>query len=640
MKFIRFFGLLTAFFALVLLFSGCDAIPVPDGNDNNNNNNNNNTTTKNGTVFYLQTPDNKHLFLSIFSTTSRLVEPKAGDKYVLAVIPEAADGSFNYSGTPDSTGELVAAGGGKFTFKPDKADQAEGIGSISGNNLIMEKVPGTDYTDLTLPYLKDDTISADKPFGGPINITPPSDGDGDNNSSGGNGIPTATGGDYKPGKIVKNIEVTTKPNWKTMTNTSTTRPYFEGYKLELKDTGIKVKVTYNDDTYDTYSDDKIASMFEIDPPTYWVEGTSTQHNHKLYYKNGFANSKTASNELSATFEGPTGSVIYGIQSIDYSSPRPVSPSTVAILPEWFEDDNVFSSTTKTTVSVIYSGLKDPKIVELTDIHKVELKKEQPGNKLKVILGSDGNDKDSGFIIFDVDKVYEVSDIAINTYPKFQQQILFDDPRLIVGDPPTKSTVNAHWLSKIQDGSIDVYYYGHAKKKTIPMVQAYNNNAFYGSNNEHSFIAPPEKLEEPTHVLLLKYYNCPAPCPVPVFTALSSISVASRNSGIPIIYGDEAKEGHDALMKKILVYAFYENGRKGTTVRRTDAWAETNYGKEGGNKSSTGTFSSDLQTSGFLQQVSTAYKGGTGKPKKATVTFTSGEGKSDSIEIGAIGSFTD
>jgi len=642
MKFARFFGLFLALFTLVLLFSGCDVLPF--GNDDNNNNNNNNKPpTSNGSVYYAKTPDSKCVIISIYSpgTTGKAITFKDGDKYALAIAPIGSNG-IEFTGKADSVGTISVDADGKFTFKPETSGQQNFNGSLSGKKLTLDKVPGASYTNLGMEWLTDGAMTTNQPF---PSFTIPDD-PGDNNNNNNNNVPSIVGGTYEPGKIVKKIDIIQEPNWEAAGTKAKKKKYYEGDPIDaasLTGTGMQVKITYSDNTTKPFKEGEIAQNFVIEPFDFRPKYTTDDSQYKLYYNKG----PITEESVTASFKGPDDSSethqLYTLKNV-------ILPEISKGLAEWYEDEKAFYRGSAVKVNVMYEPEDDdrnPKESATSTNRKpysapLSIRNEANINNDKTKLTvSFGKDKS---VEFTVSTFYKVVSIAINTKPIFAQQVLFDDPRLVLDTNKTnQNTVDAHWLNKLEGGSITVIY-ENGQPKTRTILEAYNNNA-KDTANESFILAPSKTFNSSKGDIGFTYYDQKAALEVPVFNTLTQIYVTGSPDTVPIMH-NSIEDDHEQFMRKILVYADYESGKDGVKVRRMNAWAESNEpnqsgptGKDVGNKK--GSFSSSIKESdddgkGFLTSVTNSYAN-KGKLTKVTVTFTTGGiSKSATIEIGAVG----
>jgi hypothetical protein len=656
MKSIRFFSIFPVLLALALFFPGCEDGPPPDGGSGPGVT----PPATNGSLYYAKS-GGKHVFLSIYTPKNKAVSN--GDSYAVAVVTVNATDESDYT-EPKSEG-IVSVSGSKLTFTPSSEYTGGGTGTLSGNIITMDEVPGTSYTNLEMELLTNMSATPSSPFGpgGPI---PPSD------TSPGtpNTPPVATGGDFVPGRIVKSIEVLTQPNWGVLgedkSKTSAGIYYFEGDPISPNNRGMQVLVTFSDNTTYIVQQHEITNWFVIDPPYYHNGGSS---NHTLYYINGFTNSNTGSAATSQKFTGPGQTAAEGGVLIKINSDSAKLDSGKLwikypgdkIIPEWYEDDQFFYATA--TLELLYGWSTLETKLDATNAKSfmpdsVKNQRDFPnssdvstrwyappvpqnypvtlsGNTLTLKYGDQTAD-------FKVPNIYHVSKIALSGQPKFAEQILFDDPRLFGG--LISSTINAHWLSKIQDVYLNVSY-KEGKTRALSMVTAYNNAGYYASVNKHSFLEPPSGSNLSKVALGFRYYGAEAiACEVPMFNTLLSISIVGTPAANPVMYhtqsGGVVNELLPHFMGKVAIYAVYECGKNGVTVRRTDAWGQSQQsGKAGDNASCSSTFESDVNSIDFLKRATLTYSNGQ-KLTRARVTFKpyrdNGVPKSNTIEIGAVG----
>jgi hypothetical protein len=671
MKITKLIGLFLALFALVTIIYGCSSTDPDDDNK----------TTKppaNGVVYYAKASDDKYIILSIYSTPERAVTVKTGDNYALGISTNGVD----LDGTWISEGTVTVGSDGSYTFKPKASSgQPNFKGSFIDGTLTLETVPGISDLNVGMTKGPDVVATPDNPL--PPNFTLPEDpGDvnnnNNNNADDGSVIPPVVGGAYRAGKIVTEIKITTQPTWPTLKPAGT--KYKEGNKLEFKDTGMVVKVTYSDGTTEDIKDNDIGNKFDIDPPTYQSNAlissaTPIAGTHKLYWNKGFSNKETATISstdyfnltASISFNGPNYDNVDHINIESCLNPptkyegtqNATEPKILGILNEWLEDVHFFDYSPTIKLNVKYGASTAGTPFDLKPCHPVVLEL-TPSNdnyegKLTVTLGAEDN-----VAVFLVKKVYNPTSIRIKRMPTFQQdQVLVDDPRLVFipssGTTLPKEFVNANWLSKMQDGLIEVSYSPSSRKRELSMVAAYNNNALQvkppppPTTDYHTFIEPPRSITTTGKVMFLplKYYDCDyAGVNVNVFNFLSSVTVFSTQNPVPVIQPLKHVTAGTFLAKLVRVHVVYENGKGGTAVTRTDAYddlLDTKDDKPGyKNQSSTGKFTVSIfddpvtvTTSGTsnsrvptaqdindrLKTIDAKWKDGQGSPTKVTVTFS-------------------
>jgi len=603
MKFTRFFGLFLALFALVLLFSGCDLLPFGK-DDNKPDNPDPKPNTKNGSVFHLQHTDKKHIFISIYSATNsttsstansianRQITPQAGDYYAVVVLAESKNGSVTYTGEPDSTGKLTAAGiDGKFNFVPDDdfEDQEAGIGSINGTNLIMEKIPGTEYKNISLPHLQDDTLSATNLFG---NIDIQGTGGGNDNTSSSESV-------FKPGKYVIGVK------WANQTPTITTKVY-EGREVTLP-SNTSVIVTYNDGS--TASTVVNATSFYIDPPYYKIAGGT----HYLIYIGEYYDTSTAD---APKFYAPTDStsssgstitnfytlntpLITGLDNLKYFEGYGFDFSGVTI-------KGTYQTGTPSTATAFtpYSDLYNKHAVLASD-------------KTNVTFYFGNTSTTTSLSTY-----YELSGIEILD-AAFKEQITFDDPRFF------SSSASAHWYSHLSDASIGLKYNDTAKQQKISVAKAAMGRNFIGTSQDFKL-----NITLPTawtsNVLEFTYSKgSPATSSVtttleiPLYDTLSKVDITSKN-GKRILLDGAKPDNRITFLGQVNVSAIYQIGyNKGNTVRKPVFIG--NLFSEFNDWNINGTYETNVSTSGILNSGNSSAWNKNQKPQKASITLKAFQG---------------
>ena len=618
-----FFGLFAVLLAFLLILSGCS-----DGNSPGSSGDN--------AILYWGESGSTTIALVIADPSAvegykAAYSPKTGHFYALMVITATS------SDDPVSAGE-IAISGSQLTFKPSADlgyNHASFTGTLANDYVILATIPGTSYTNVRLDSAGTYKIEDENDiFGGGIPSGPSTpdpddydDGGGSSGNSNASGPPTATGGDYNPGRIVTDINVTIAPTFPALVSGTTYAQYYEGDLIDattFKNSGITVAVTFSDGQIVNYNESNIMQNFVIVPPDI-PDGTPVTH--ALYYKTGFTNSVTAPTSpgyTGNTFTGPKANHIIASYT-----------QTKTALAEWFEDDVVFNSTTPVSVTLTYDTTNNPtrktRTFSLSKDHKAALTGSPPSG-LNVSVGSKT-------ISFSVGVVHKVAAIAISSVPRFVPQVLFDDPRLINAAATPDEGVNAHWLNRLQDGSITVSYLTSSTKRTRGFVEAYNLAALVASSgNEHAFITAPGSLASKAG-LYFTYYGTSVGMEVPIFNTLNSIAVVSSDGKQITMIGPSSSAGTAEpatafLEKRVRVYAIYQSGGKnGPTLRRTDVYNEIN-----GTGASCNSGLTTTVDAAWLIAASTRYNNAKGSLTSARVTLTppSGAAKSASIDIAAVG----
>jgi hypothetical protein len=380
MKKMRFLNIFSVLLALVLFFPGCDS---------DNTNSNQPASKYNGSLFVKQVDKatNTCVYVSIYSNTtiSGIIKPEVGKTYSYASALAKFDQYDDIIGEPEikSRGTVTVNANGNLIFKPNEGSTC--TGTLSGNTLTMDRVPGTTYYTVELEYNRSTTsASPNSPLGTAPLIpggedpppTSPTNPPADPNAP----LPAADG-KYVPGKIPISFKVEVEPNWGPLPSISTDRTimayynsnttpknrrlYFEGDKFSLAHTGIRVVVNYNDGTSDTWMNDEVLEHFYVEPPEFRLKNSPAKYKsqpgqssffnsafsysvsitsntetveYKLFYKEGFGNSSilgtipTVSNSWTLTsIHGPPNGNIFPIREITYTA------GTSSLL-EWLEDE--------------------------------------------------------------------------------------------------------------------------------------------------------------------------------------------------------------------------------------------------------------------------------------------------------------
>jgi len=586
-------GFFPALFALVLLFSGCDALPF--GNDNNNNNNNT-PAANNGSIFYKQAPDGKFVIISVFSSpgTGKAVEPKAGNRYALAIVP-VSNGSLNYSGQIDSEGVLTAAADNKFNFVSDNSSQEAGVGSFSGGKLTMEKVPGfPNYKNLSLDWLKDDVITAAAPF---PNVNIPNTGNnGDDDNSGGTDV--SRDPVFRPGSYVTGVKFKALP---TFPQTA----FYEGTKVRIN---ADVEITYRDGSTKSMPVDE--NNFIICPPYYVKPG----HSHKLIYIGEYNDP----NEIFETFTGPKtttapittfyklGSTsaditISGIETIRYFEGYGFDFGDLKIKGKHvaLDSDGTAVTTAATTAAI--------------DLCNYATINQNGTNTTINLIFGDGNNGKKEDISFA--SSFELSKISISG-AAFTDQITFDDPRLFLED----GVANKYWLSHLSDAKIGLGYGETTTQQEIRVVEA-----AMGLVPGTKFELTPPTTDWANKKLKFEYGKTSKTkdnyLDIQLYDTLAGIAVESKN-GKRIVLNGATPDNEASFLKLVNVYAIYQiENNKNNTVRKPvyvgDKFATFNSLCINGN--------SDTNIAGILNSSSSNSYNKNGKLQKATVTLTSYNG---------------
>jgi hypothetical protein len=684
--------------ALLLNFPGCD-----------NNSPDNNQPAPNGVVYHSNVGDN-HIFVGIFTPNeTRSTLPRDGDSFAVAVGTLQANGNLNYNVV--SNGTVTTGAEGAITLRPSNTAHSTASGRWTSSSLELDRVPGTTHTAITFSVSRSNVVAnPDNPFGSAGPSIPSSGGDGGNegggNTSGGGGggntPPTATR-DFDPGKIPVTITVVRDPSFlRTQVGAGQNREHFfegDAVHLNLANTGIQVRVVYNDGSDELISAANVGSRFVFFPPDFRRHSSCT-HNvdedcsqgltigspgcrtvHTMFYKNMFTNATTTN--ISPQFlgprsvKGPDNTALleqHNLVENFWHITSIVDPPAPHSLTHWYEDWKVFHHTgTGSTIHVNYANAnpnvhsnaaqhsRTNPVTYTLDIYNTvtPLAPRPDSTTLNVQVGRH-------HVPITVGIVHAVQSISIQTAPRFTtHQVLFDDPRLVVAAGGLqRHQVNAHWLNRLRNpaSSITVTYSGGITRN-IPMLTAYNNNAFAPGKGPHSFIIPPTNLSGARTSLAFSYYGAPEiAIEVPVFDTLvrNGVVALRRPDGPGLVMHANLGSSTDAIDQQFYditqIYAVYQIGRSGDTVRRTDV-----------HRQAIGTFNgrppsaSDLHNSSIrggvstldhglnqqvLQSIADSYSPNRSRLSRVTVTFTTSvaggaeppQVQSSNIEIGALGRF--
>ena len=571
MKLIRYLGIFTALFALVSLFSGCDSSPGSEGGGNKP------STANNGSVFYAKVTNNQYLFISIYSEEAgKLIAPKAGSKYAVAVVPVDSDGDLDYSGPPDSEGVIFITND-VLTFTPSEnyPGQQTATGALSGNTLAMAAVPGASFKNISLTIRSDVAASPSSPFGksnGGISLPPTGGGTppGGGGTPPGGSTPAAT---FDAGKYVTNVE------WLSdNTKPPTTGDIYEGTPVNLGN--FQVKVSYNED-YPYYIANK-AFEFIVDPPYYYAsEGEHTlkyigEYNDipasKLTFKAPKAhtaiNSETRPANQNIFYKLKDGSVTYsGASSLKYF------PGYIEALPNTFQRDTGGLDTTGFALKgthMIYqtSNTGNTLVPESTPRSLAFTAAVNPtSNKATLTYSKTESSGSYTPVTTSVDLVkdyvYTLESIVVSEAP-FKQQITFDDPRFF---PKDDATAKRHWFGHMTDAKIGLSYKEISTPKTIKVIEAAMK-----TSNPLTFTAPEDfkNTEDDPRYLKFTYMTKETndKVEIPVYDTLAKIDIDPISSGTIVLDGTTYDNFDISFLSKVTVYAVYQKGsNKNASVRK-------------------------------------------------------------------------
>jgi len=618
MKFARFFGLLSAFFALVLLFSACNALPTDDDNKSN------------GSIFYLKHSDNKHIFISIYSSKSKQINPQAGDKYALAVLSENADGSVKYSGPPNSEGELTSATGGKLNFKPKDSSQEAGLGSISGTSLIMETVPGyPSYTNLNLKFLKDATLSSNNPFVN-IDISSNSGGggggdDGDDNSNSSNEVIIGT--TFTPGNYVKKIQFKNTP--------TTPRTVYEGQAVSISGT---VTVTYSDGSeIDKPINVADPTKFYIDPPYYYGPGSQ----HTLYYVEEYSDPSTAGvifyapistnltdaakrtifYEFNNAVEG-TMITTTGLQSIKYFEGYGFDLSGV-------NSQTKFRTYPLTgTSATVLTATANSTYIRLYNYAKLDT---TAGTTATLYFGNKPDPRGTVSTFNPSKDIYRLDRIK-SIYAPFTRQITFDDPRFF---STNTSDYMSYWYSHLSDATIGLSYKDVILQQTIRVVDAAMklNTYPFENYNTLAIVTPTAWSATAANNILNFTYGTTAtgsaatfPLEIPLYSNLTGIEIVPKKSGTILLEGAKS-HNENTFLRQVTVNAIYQSNasKNNTNAIKKPVFVGPLF--EGFYYLCiNGSYTTNLNAGGILNEASSNQWDKKKKPQKAEVTLNAYNGE--------------
>jgi len=688
MRKIRFLYLFPVLLALALFFLGCEDGPPPS-TENPGTNPPPVTTTNNGTVYHAAV-DGKHVFLSIYSpTTKAVIPPTTGNSYAVVVVTIDANGDSSY--VPGVTASIakgtISVDGSTLTFSSNSSK-----GTFNSQGITMtQALPGTSYTGLAMKYNKNVQATETYPFGLGDLLPNSTGGDGDGGDPGpapGVGVTNPTSGaEYLPGGIlVTEIGIITVPDWTKRGGTLATvnNVYYEGDPVasSIVGTNMQVKLYYNNGTSITINEADIGTYFVIDPPDFKNPSGGTGAKHHLYYRYGFTNSSTTTDDkLSPTFDGPKTA---GAATNDTPMPGTIFPigdlsgnvtdasfalKTPKTIAEWFEDDYLFNP----YLEIYYNGgfrnnywtennptkkehypLKANDNTSKGQEFKPYTSTVWPAPKIYPVKVITKNTDGSGTLSFETTNVYgdqgftdtitiqnllKVSKIALSKNPgtEIKEQILFDDLRLFRDDPNAKM----YWLDKLRripgGLTLDITYTGGTTtSRKIDIVTAYNNAHYGDTADAHSLIAPPEYTLLTKAPLGIKYFNKTAAYEMPVYNILSNI-VVKTPAGVPTMYAVNETgfpDGPTEFLGKIEVHTIYQKGVKGEAVERYNTYAQT----QGDNRSCWSDITTSIDT-GLLQSATYNWEKGRTTTKASVAVNPYGNNgaiKSGTVYIRAVG----
>jgi len=728
---------------LVLFFPGCDSgssgttTKPPTTNP---------STNSNGTLF-VKKVGNNHVFISIYSypATGNTIPPKAGAtySYAIAVSTFDANGDEKSRDVKSEGTVTVGSNGSSLTFTPggSYSSQTACAGTYLNYTLIMDKVPGlsSSYNDLEMDISNTSiTASPNYPFG-TYPLEPGTDDSTDSPGSPGGtnpNTPVAKGGEFKPGEIPIRFEVRVEPDWgpkptspgfnvevpansgnfSVGSNSVTTtgdpkgnakrRMYFEGEAVDLRGTGIVIRVIYSDGHFVDWDANTVYNEFAVEPPVFSSAYTGTRDVGKinyfdysnefmtndspdpftLYYKAGFANSSIVNTfttpvtwDLAPTFKGPPKGNIFPIREIHYSTPNS------SVLSEWLEDDffpfpdndppisvkvkwwggpstgnggilNAVANHSMNTPGITIPGSASTQEGRSFDYHL----KPYTGEEISISKGNysiynwdfpigttvSTNDPakfdvsiGNWNVPFQVNAYRMVEKIDKGSYPAYNYQVVFDDPRLY--GQPRNPAINLHWLNRLNDGgSIVVSYAWTLKKRTRTMVEAFNRQGldFIKYNTE-----PFSNIKE--SIGLTYYRSTIVGYEIPVYTKLVGIELrpntGNKNTDpYPTLHAS-ADDGETVFLRDLIyIRAIYER----TKSNAANLYRDDTYGQLNGRNNNEWTskvnisctdasFDSNIES--ILQKATNNWL--KGETTKAKVTFTTGGiSKNNEIEIIADG----
>jgi len=570
MKLIRYLGIFTALFALVSLFSGCDSSPGSEGGGNKP------STANNGSVFYAKVTSNQYLFISIYSEEAgKLIAPKAGSKYAVAVVPVDSDGDLDYSGPPDSEGVIFITND-VLTFTPSEnyPGQQTATGALSGNTLAMAAVPGASFKNISLTIRSDVAASPSSPFGksnGGISLPPTGGGTppGGGGTPPGGSTPAAT---FDAGKYVTNVEWTSDS-----TKPKTTMTIYEGTPVILD--GFSVKVSYNEDN-PPYITSK-ASDFIVDPPYYFA----SEGEHTLKYigeYNEIPASKLTFKAPKETYEigsqtNPSNAIhFYKLKSgnVSYSGASSLKyfPGYIESGPTQYGRDSGLDTTgfalkgthmVYTLVNNVYTLTPEstPRTLAFTASVNSSAK------KVTLTYSKSGSGGTLSPVTIDVDlvsdNIFTINSIVVSEAP-FKQQITFDDPRFF---PKDSATAKRHWFGHMTEAKIGLVYNEGSTLKTIKVIEAAMK-----TSDLLTFTAPEDfkNTEDDPRYLKFTYMTKETndKVEIPVYDTLAKIDIDPISSGTIVLDGTTYDNFDISFLSKVTVYAVYQKGsNKNASVRK-------------------------------------------------------------------------
>jgi len=540
MRKIRFFSILLAILALALFFPGCEddppiETPPPPPPP---------VATNNGSVFCAKITSTLYLYVSIYSETSRLVSPKSGDSYAVALISVDSDGNLAYDGVPKSAGTITVANGMlNFTPSANYPGQQAGSGTLNGNTLTMQRVPGTPYTTpINLTIRSDVIASSSGPFGSNnsgLTIPPNSGSPGGSTGGSSNKTPPAPSEPFVAGRYVKNVE------WKTLPKIT---KVYEGMKVDLAGTGFEVLITYDDDSTTTVTS---PSSVKVYPPYYWkAEGEHTLRYIDEYNTAEPLKFKAPKDNRNAEKQEDR-SYFY---TLDSGTPDVSGAASIKYFPGFGESELDTSGVTLTghyTYRATATATTDTKETYPLAFAATSTYTPSPKSCTAIFTyGYDTNTSAYKTVSYNLlpDNIYELDKIVVSKAPSFSQQITFDDKRFFGSDQ------DKHWFGHMKDAQIGLVYKNTPTTKAIRLVEA----AMYGGSNKLTINSlPTDFFTGKTHQLKFNYYiSNPIELDIPVYDTLVGITI--EGSGTIELNGT-TPDNEMSFLRLVTVSAIYQKG---------------------------------------------------------------------------------
>jgi len=519
MKELNIYKLSPLFLAIFLAISACSIPPPPEDPVT--------PDSKNGALYYTEGAAGEWVIVGIadpaeIADNRAAFAPKTGYWYVIGIGSES-----NAGGDPVSMG-TIQVNGNSLTFSPF-ADMgfpaATFTGALGNGFLVMESIPGRNYTDIRVEEGRDfDFKSSDDPWGtgGKLPSVP-----GAPDFGGGAEAPPPSGASFNPGKAVTDVIVIDSPSVKTA---------YEGFPVDL--TGIKVEIYYSTGEKVTKTSAN-AKEFIVDPPVY----TYPNAIHTLRYVAEYNNPPNlASSLFLREFRAPSNAG-EGYLFYELTNPYRELEATGTANKEYFEGYSTFDFS---GISVKAEYSNGAKTITPTSAYQTRfISASSPDDsELLISVGSK-----YAVVPIKFNKVYSISSIQLEGAPSFSAQVLYDDPRFFSGNR------DKHWLSKFNNVSVKFIYKGTSATKSVKITEAIGNGL------EADF--PPnltDKNPKITFIYRGDSNDFKTDYTVPVYNRLSGIELESTVGKIILKgSGPLPPDDEQSFLKQIRIKAFYQMG---------------------------------------------------------------------------------